>query len=165
MHLRIFLLTVALTISATLSTSASAQMKRGLNVLGTELRVCSTSPLTGYMRDGFCSLGASDFGKHGVCAEVTEEFLTYTKKRGNDLSTPAPHYNFPGLKPGDRWCLCVSRWKEAADAGVAPKVVLSATDEKVLKWVELEELKEHAIAEGGDAEAKQGEEGGAKEDM
>jgi hypothetical protein len=119
------------------------------NVLGGKLEVCSTQPITGFYRDGCCNTGTGDFGVHTVCAEMTEAFLSYTRAQGNDLSTPMPAYNFPGLKPGDRWCLCASRWKEAYDDGVAPKVVLEATHEATLRVVPLEQLQEHAL----DAEA------------
>ncbi|PLZ81622.1 hypothetical protein CBP16_09560 [Fischerella thermalis WC217] len=101
--------------------------------------------MTGFYRDGLCSTGAGDVGVHVVCAQVTEEFLAFTKSRGNDLSTPVPAFDFPGLKPGDRWCLCASRWKEALDAGVAPPVVLSATHVSALEYVSLSELKQHAL--------------------
>lgn len=117
------------------------------NVLGTELQPCCFEPKTGFYRDGYCHTGPQDVGTHVVCAEMTEEFLTYTASRGNDLSTPVPAYNFPGLKPGDKWCLCVSRWKEAYDAGVAPGVVLERTHEKALQYVSLEMLRAHEIAE------------------
>ena len=115
------------------------------NVLGGLLETCCTSPMTGYYRDGCCNTGPGDFGAHVVCAQMTEAFLSYTKAQGNDLSTPVPMYNFPGLKPGDRWCLCASRWKEAYDDGVAPTVVLEATHEAALKYVTLEQLKEHTL--------------------
>lgn len=115
------------------------------NVLGGKLEVCCTSPLTGFYRDGECNTGAGDFGVHIVCAQVTEEFLSFTKIRGNDLSTPVPMYNFPGLKPGDCWCLCASRWQEALDAGAAPPVVLSATHAVALEYLSLEDLKNHAV--------------------
>ncbi|PSB20185.1 DUF2237 domain-containing protein [Phormidesmis priestleyi ULC007] len=115
------------------------------NVLGKTLETCSTSPMTGFFRDGCCETGAQDVGTHVVCAQVTEAFLAYTKSEGNDLSTPMPMFEFPGLKPGDRWCLCVSRWKEALDSGVAPPIVLSATHEAALNVVALEVLQEHAI--------------------
>ena len=121
-------------------------MMESLNVLGEKLEICCTSPMTGFYRDGFCQTGASDFGSHVVCAAVTAEFLEFTKRRGNDLSTPRPEYSFPGLKPGDRWCLCASRWKEALDSGVAPPVVLSATHQKALEVVPLEVLQEHALS-------------------
>jgi len=112
------------------------------NVLGGELEMCCNTPVTGFYRDGFCTTGHEDFGVHVVCAEVTEEFLVYTKAQGNDLSTPLPSpSSFPGLKPGDKWCLCASRWKEAYDAGAAPNVVLESTHEKALKFVSLEILK------------------------
>ncbi|MEG4322479.1 MULTISPECIES: DUF2237 domain-containing protein [unclassified Microcoleus] len=114
------------------------------NVLGGKLETCCTSPMTGYYRDGKCNTGGGDLGVHTVCAQVTEEFLKYTKRMGNDLSTPVPDFKFPGLKPGDCWCLCASRWKEAMDAGCAPRVVLSATHVLTLEYVSLDELKEHA---------------------
>jgi len=115
------------------------------NVLGGDLATCSTDPMTGYYRDGCCNTGPRDRGTHTVCAVMTEAFLSFTKSRGNDLSTPRPAYNFPGLNPGDRWCLCASRWKEAADEGVAPPVVLEATHEKTLSIVSLETLQNHAL--------------------
>ncbi|MGK7900735.1 MAG: DUF2237 family protein [Hormoscilla sp.] len=115
------------------------------NVLGGPLQVCCTSPMTGFYRNGKCDTGAGDFGVHVVCAQVTEEFLAFTKRQGNDLSTPVPGYNFPGLQPGDRWCLCASRWQQALDAGVAPPVVLSATHAAALEHVSLNDLKKYAI--------------------
>ncbi len=115
------------------------------NVFGEKLEVCSTNPMTGFFRDGCCNTGPMDTGTHTVCAIMTEAFLTYTKSKGNDLSTPIPHYQFPGLKPGDRWCLCVNRWKEAFLDGVAPKVVLEATHEKALEFVRLDDLVSHAV--------------------
>ncbi|MEG4963859.1 MULTISPECIES: DUF2237 domain-containing protein [unclassified Microcoleus] len=114
------------------------------NVLGGKLETCCTSPMTGYYRDGKCNTGGGDFGAHTVCAQLTEEFLHFTKSNGNDLSTPVPEFNFPGLKPGDCWCLCASRWKEAMDAGVAPPVVLAATHALTVEYVSLDELKQHA---------------------
>uniref|UniRef100_A0A383W0P9 DUF2237 domain-containing protein n=1 Tax=Tetradesmus obliquus TaxID=3088 RepID=A0A383W0P9_TETOB len=120
---------------------------QALNVLGTPLQCCCKSPMTGYYRDGFCRTGGGDVGAHVVCAQVTEEFLSYTRAKGNDLSTPAPQYGFPGLKPGDRWCLCASRWKEAADAGKAPPVVLSGCHIRALDYVDMALLKAHAVAE------------------
>ncbi len=114
------------------------------NVLGGKLENCCTSPMTGYYRDGKCNTGGGDFGAHTVCAQLTEEFLQFTKSNGNDLSTPVPEFNFPGLKPGDCWCLCASRWKEAMDAGCAPPVVLAATHALTLEYVSLDELKQHA---------------------
>ncbi|MEG4072430.1 DUF2237 domain-containing protein [Microcoleus sp. Pol14C2] len=114
------------------------------NVLGGKLETCCTSPMTGYYRDGKCNTGGGDFGAHTVCAQLTEEFLQFTKSNGNDLSTPVPEFNFPGLKPGDCWCLCASRWKEAMDAGVAPPVVLAGTHALTLEYVSLDELKQHA---------------------
>jgi len=114
------------------------------NVLGGKLESCCTSPMTGYYRDGKCNTGGGDYGAHTVCAQLTAEFLQFSKSRGNDLITPVPEYNFPGLKPGDCWCLCASRWKEAMDAGCAPRVVLSATHALTLEYVSLNELKQHA---------------------
>jgi uncharacterized protein (DUF2237 family) len=119
------------------------------NVLDKPLEVCSLSPLTGFRRDGDCRMESTDFGRHGVCAQVTAEFLAFTKRRGNDLSTPQPHHGFPGLKPGDRWCLCVDRWKEAQVGGVAPPVVLSATHRSVLKSISLTDLKQYALPKDG----------------
>jgi uncharacterized protein (DUF2237 family) len=103
------------------------------------------SPMTGFYRDGCCNTGPDDFGVHTVCAVMTREFLEFSRRRGNDLTTPAPQFGFPGLKPGDRWCLCASRWKEALDAGMAPRVVLAATHEATLEFVSLDELKKYAI--------------------
>lgn len=115
------------------------------NVFGEPLQPCCTDPMTGYYRTGYCETGPGDFGLHVVCAQVTDEFLAYTRAQGNDLSTPVPVYQFPGLKSGDRWCLCASRWKEALEAGVAPPVVLSATHLNTLAVIPLELLKEHAV--------------------
>lgn len=115
-----------------------------LNVLGSDLQPCSLDPLTGFYRDGCCNTGAEDLGVHVVCARITDEFLEFSKAAGNDLSTPQPASGFDGLTAGDQWCLCASRWKEAFDAGAAPKVVLEATHASVLEWVGLAELKEHA---------------------
>jgi hypothetical protein len=111
------------------------------NVLGTELKKCCDSPKTGFYRNGFCHTGPEDHGTHVACATLTKEFLEFTKQRGNDLMTPRPDWNFPGLKPGDKWCLCALRWLEAKKAGVAPKLDLEATHEKMLEFVTLEELK------------------------
>jgi len=119
------------------------------NVLGSELILCSRDPLTGYFRDGCCNTDASDRGSHVVCAVVTAEFLEYSKSRGNDLSTPRPEYRFPGLKDGDRWCLCALRWREALSEGIAPDVVLECTHEKALDFVSLDHLLAHAAT--GDA--------------
>jgi len=116
-----------------------------LNVLGEPLASCSTSPLTGFYRDGCCRTGPDDLGSHVVCVQVTEAFLDFSRSRGNDLSTPVPDFGFEGLKPGDRWCLCALRWKEALEVGAAPRVALMATNEAVLKYVELSDLKSHAL--------------------
>jgi uncharacterized protein len=115
------------------------------NVLGTELQVCSLDPLTGFTRTGCCETGPEDSGSHTVCTQVTEEFLIFSMSRGNDLSTPRPEYGFAGLKPGDRWCLCASRWHEAAEAGFAPPVILEATHESALEIASLADLKYHAL--------------------
>ncbi|MCY7387169.1 MAG: DUF2237 domain-containing protein [Burkholderiales bacterium] len=115
------------------------------NVLGGELESCCTSPMTGFYRDGHCSTDESDRGSHTVCARMTEAFLAFSKRTGNDLSTPHPEFGFPGLKPGDKWCVCVSRWEDAFLAGVAPRIVLAATHERALDVVELEELKAYAL--------------------
>jgi hypothetical protein len=116
----------------------------GRNVLGGPLAICSTDPLTGFTRTGCCETGPDDVGSHTVCARVTAEFLAFSRSRGNDLSTPMPEYGFPGLKPGDRWCVCAARWKEAFDAGVAPPVVLAATHAAALDVIALEVLAAHA---------------------
>lgn len=112
----------------------------GKNVLGGPLMECSRDPLTGYYRDGSCLTGSSDLGTHTVCAKVTDAFLQFSRERGNDLITPVPAYQFPGLKPGDYWCLCASRWVEALKAGVAPTLKLEATHEKTLEYVSLDVL-------------------------
>ncbi|CAA6811065.1 MAG: Unknown protein [uncultured Thiotrichaceae bacterium] len=116
-----------------------------LNVLGLALEVCGKDPLTGFYRDGNCTTGKNDVGSHTVCVKVTEDFLVFSQANGNDLSTPVPEYDFSGLKPGDKWCLCATRWKQAFDAGVAPSVYILATNQKTLKYVELDDLKRHAI--------------------
>ncbi|MGB3120187.1 MAG: DUF2237 domain-containing protein [Verrucomicrobiales bacterium] len=119
---------------------------RSLNVLGTQLAACCMDPMTGYFRDGYCHTGGGDQGIHTVCAVMTEEFLEFSRKMGNDLSTPVPQYQFPGLTEGDRWCLCVERWVEAHEAGRAPKVILEATHASTLEFVDLEVLQAHAFA-------------------
>ncbi len=116
-----------------------------MNVFGEPLQSCSENPLTGFFRNGCCDTGPEDFGSHTVCAIVTAEFLAFSKKVGNDLSTPMPEYDFPGLKPGDRWCLCAGRWVQALKAGMAPKVVLAATNRLALEIADLDDLKRHAI--------------------
>lgn len=113
------------------------------NVLGTTLELCSADPLTGFYRDGCCNTGPGDSGLHLVCAVMTDAFLEFSASRGNDLSTPRPDWRFPGLHAGDRWCLCVTRWKEAFDAGVAPAVVLEATHRSALEFVDLDDLRAH----------------------
>lgn len=119
------------------------------NVLGTELQPCGTDPLTGFYRDGCCNTGGDDAGVHTVCARVTAEFLEFSAAAGNDLSTPMPQHGFPGLRPGDQWCLCAPRWQEALEAGAAPAVVLEATHVATLEWADLADLKAHAVPPEG----------------
>lgn len=126
----------------------SSTQAQHLNVLGKALKLCGQNPVTGYFRDGYCRIADQDRGVHAVCSEVTETFLTFTKARGNDLSSPAPHFGFPGLRPGDRWCLCAARWLEAAKHGAAPPVLLEATHRKTLDVVPLEYLQSHDVALG-----------------
>ena len=114
------------------------------NVLGDELETCGCDPMTGFYRTGCCDTGAEDMGVHTVCAVVTAEFLRFSAEAGNDLSTPRPEFGFAGLQPGDRWCLCASRWAEANAAGVAPPVVLAATHARTLEWVDVADLQAHA---------------------
>lgn len=121
-------------------------MSTAKNVLNTDLQSCCTDPPTGFYRTGRCDTGPGDVGLHLVCACVTEEFLAFSQATGNDLSTPNPDNHFPGLKPGDRWCLCVERWKEALMAGVAPPVVLEATHISTIEFVSLDALREHALS-------------------
>ena len=116
-----------------------------LNVLGTKLAPCCTDTATGYLRDGYCRTIQEDSGTHILCAMITQEFLDFTKSRGNDLSTPLPYWNFPGLIPGSKWCLCISRWLEAERAGKAPFVVLEATHQKALEYTTLELLKKYKV--------------------
>ena len=117
-----------------------------LNVLGSELAACCHAPKTGFYRDGYCRMEARDLGRHVICAEVTAAFLAYSKEQGNDLSTPRPEFDFPGLQPGDRWCLCANRWLDAHEDGVAPKVILEACEQSALKVVPLEVLESYAVA-------------------
>ena len=120
-------------------------MPKPKNVLGGTLKCCCKKPLTGFYRDGYCKTGANDVGRHTVCALVTEEFLSFSAAVGNDLSTPHPEFGFPGLKGGDKWCLCVLRWKEALEADMAPQVILEATNVASLQYVSLEDLKKYAV--------------------
>ncbi|MEZ0274405.1 MAG: DUF2237 family protein [Roseimicrobium sp.] len=115
------------------------------NVFGKELQCCCMKPRTGYYRDGYCRTGVEDSGLHTVCALMTDEFLSFARTRGNDLVTPMPDWGFPGLRAGDKWCLCVLRWKEALDAGCAPPVFMEATQMSALEFVTLEDLREHAL--------------------
>jgi hypothetical protein len=115
------------------------------NVLGEPLEPCSIDPLTGFYRDGRCRTGGEDVGVHVVCAEMTSDFLSFSAERGNDLATPRPEWGFAGLRPGDRWCLCASRWTEALDAGFAPPVILAATHASALEFASLSDLRAHAI--------------------
>ena len=121
-------------------------MNEVINVLGKPLVPCSYDPLTGYFRDGCCKTDATDTGSHLICARVTDAFLTFSRMRGNDLSTPRPEYRFKGLKAGDRWCLCATRWAEALAAGVAPPVVLESTHAAALRFVTLEQLEKHRFS-------------------
>ena len=124
---------------------APSRKKIGRNVLGEPLEPCCMDPVTGFYRDGCCNTAAEDLGAHVVCAEVTEEFLEFSRGVGNDLSSPVPWMGFPGLVPGDRWCVCAARWREALAAGTAPPVVLAATHERALEFVSLDDLKRHAL--------------------
>ena len=125
--------------------SSGGGRKRSLNVMGGTLEPCSVDPMTGFHRDGCCATGPEDTGSHTVCAVMTAEFLAFSKARGNNLSTPVPQYGFPGLKPGDRWCLCAPRWQEAMLAGVAPNVVIRATEMNALDHCEIADLKRFAV--------------------
>jgi uncharacterized protein (DUF2237 family) len=120
-------------------------MRTPKNVLGEPLEACCLAPQTGYYRDGYCRIGQGDFGVHVVCAIMTAEFLAYSAAQGNDLITPNPEHDFPGLVTGDRWCLCVSRWRDAFEAGCAPSVVLEATHMAALEFVSLDELRQYAV--------------------
>ncbi len=124
-----------------------SKKRLGRNVLGKPLAPCSFDPLTGFYRDGCCRMITGDIGLHLICIEATAEFLVFSASRGNDLSTPMPQYQFAGLKPGDRWCLCAQRWQEAFQAGMAPPVILQSTHVSALEYVNLEDLEAHAVAE------------------
>ncbi len=128
-------------------TNGNGHRPKPKNILGGELKCCCMKPLTGFYRDGFCKTGADDRGSHTVCVRVTDSFLAFSKSRGNDLTTPRPEFEFPGLKDGDRWCLVAARWREALEAGVAPQVILEACHESALKIVALEDLQKHAFDE------------------
>lgn len=120
-------------------------MEKAKNVLGDALQSCCNDPVTGWHRDGYCRTDEYDSGRHVICAIMTDEFLTFSKSKGNDLSTPRSEYDFPGLKAGDGWCVCALRWREAMQAGVAPPVKLSACHEKALEYVTLDDLKRHVL--------------------
>jgi len=128
-----------------LDVSSSGRRQTALNVLGSILEPCSSDPITGFYRDGCCATGPEDAGSHTVCAEMNDAFLSFSNARGNDLSTPRPEFGFPGLKAGDRWCLCAPRWQEAFQAGSAPLVFLRATEIGSLQWCKLEDLKRFAV--------------------
>lgn len=128
------------------TTNGNGHYPKPRNVLGGELKNCCTDPMTGFYRDGYCRTGADDTGRHTVCILATDEFLEYSKGAGNDLSTPMPQYSFPGVKHGDKWCLCVTRWQQAFEDGMAPQVDLEATHESALQVVRLEDLKEFAVS-------------------
>ncbi|MFW6340403.1 MAG: DUF2237 family protein [Wenzhouxiangella sp.] len=121
-----------------------SEQAASINVLGKRLSECGRDPVTGFYRDGCCNTGSADAGSHTVCAVMTDAFLRFSASRGNDLSTPRPQFGFPGLKAGDRWCLCAARWREAFQAGCAPRVVLEATHEAALSYVTLDQLRAHA---------------------
>jgi uncharacterized protein (DUF2237 family) len=125
--------------------AGGGRRRDGRNVLGERIEICSFQPMTGFFRDGCCNTGTEDVGSHTVCAVVTQAFLDFSKSRGNDLSTPIPEFGFPGLKPGDRWCLCAARWQEALKAGQAPRVVLRATHESAWSYCSLADLKRLAV--------------------
>ncbi len=127
-----------------MSSEVNSDMDESLNVFGERLETCGEDPVTGFFRDGCCNTSEQDFGSHTVCVEVTEAFLAFSKARGNDLMTPMPAYGFPGLKPGNRWCLCASRWLEAHRMDKAPRVHLRRTHQRALEIVPLEVLREHA---------------------
>ena len=139
----VFILIFALSYNQLLA--QNNKMKNDKNIFNEDLKICSKNPLTGFYRDGYCSTGPDDRGSHTVAAIMTEEFLNFSKSKGNDLITPRPEYNFPGLKPGDSWCLCALRWKEAEQAGFAPQVVLEATNIKALKFIGAEILKKYQL--------------------
>jgi hypothetical protein len=126
-------------------TNGNGHYPKPRNVLGGELTNCCTDPMTGFYRDGFCRTGADDHGRHTVCIVATDEFLSYSASVGNDLSTPMPQHAFPGVKDGDKWCLCVTRWQQALEDDMAPQVVLAATHESALQIVQLEDLKQYAV--------------------
>ena len=119
-------------------------MDESINVYGERLETCSENPLTGFFRDGCCNTDTRDFGSHTVCVEVTDEFLEYSRSRGNDLVTPVPQFGFPGLEPGDRWCLCAARWMEAQQADVAPRVYLRRTHMRALEIIPMDILRRYA---------------------
>ena len=121
------------------------KIKADLNVLGKPLESCCHSPMTGYFRDGFCRTDGTDYGQHLTCVLLTEEFLIFSKSKGNDLSTPRPEFGFPGLKAGDRWCLCAERWTEALEAGMAPMLYLESTHSQMLSLVQIEVLERYAV--------------------
>jgi len=126
------------------TTNGNGHYPKPKKVLGGELKSCCTDPITGFYRDGYCRTGADDTGRHTACIIATDEFLEYSKSVGNDLSTPMPQYAFPGVKDGDKWCLCVTRWQQAFEDGMAPRVVLESTHESALKVCRLDDLKAHA---------------------
>ena len=128
-------------------TNGNGHKPKAKNVLGTELKSCSTDPMTGFYRDGCCNTGPDDLGRHTVCIVATDEFLAFSRSAGNDLSTPMPQYGFPGVKDGDKWCLCVTRWQEALEAGMAPRVDLEAIHESALEVVRLDDLRQFSAAQ------------------
>lgn len=129
------------------TTNGNGHYPKPKNVLGTELKVCCTDPMTGFYRDGYCRTGPDDTGRHTVCILATDDFLQFSKATGNDLSTPRPEYAFPGLVEGDKWCLVAMRWQQALDAGMAPQVFLEATHESALEFIKLEDLRRYAVSD------------------
>ncbi len=125
--------------------NGNGHLPKPRNVLGGDLELCCSDPMTGFYRDGYCRTGVDDTGRHTVCIEVTDEFLKFSKAVGNDLSTPMPRFEFPGLKEGDKWCLCMLRWQEALEHGMAPRVHLRATHENALSVISLDDLKAFAV--------------------
>lgn len=145
MGMTILVLLTTASLSKLVSPPISSGEPTSKNVLGQTLKPCCTNPMTGFYRNGICETGPDDYGTHVVCAVMTQSFLNYTKSKGNDLCTPLPAYRFPGLKPGDKWCLCALRWKEAFEAGMAPPVILESTHQKALHYLKFTDLKSHQL--------------------
>eukprot|EP01041_Mallomonas_annulata_P003958 gene3958-7892_t len=155
--LSVSLLKVGKVRAISLNSSMNLSAHGSINVLGGHLESCCYSPMTGFYRDGFCETGPADTGRHTVCSKITEEFLVFTKSRGNDLSTPYPAFGFPGLKPGDKWCLCAGRWAEAETAGSAPPIYLRSTNIKALEVIPLETMQKYAVEDDASVQSCLGE--------